>query len=103
MHDYTELKKKNGERISQTLDSPIMFADIWELSEIMLALAAILIFGIVFFSWILMTLSLVGILVVSPILKRTNNKGFLFHYLYKKFGMSLPELINPRGNRKFSD
>ena len=53
MYDYAELKKTHGARISQTLDSPIMFADIWELSEIMWSLAAILIFGIAFYSYVL--------------------------------------------------
>ncbi len=103
MHDYTELKKTHGSRISQTLDSPIMFADIWELSEILWSLTAILIFGILFYSWILMSLSLLWTLILSPIFKKSKNKGFILHYPYRKFGMSLPGLVNPKGNRKYSD
>ncbi len=103
MLDYRELKKTHGQRISQTLDSPIMFAGTWELSEIILALMSVLFFGIMFYSWVLMILSLVWILIASPIIKKHNNKGILFHYLYKKTGMRLPGLMNPRGPRKYSD
>ena len=103
MLDYTELRRTHGERISQTLDTPIMFADIWELSEVLWSLAAILVFGILFYSWVLMIVCLLWTLVIGPIIKRNHNKGILFHYPYKKFGMSLPGIINPKGRRKFSD
>lgn len=103
MVDYTELKKTHGSRISQTLDSPIMFADIWELSEIMWSLGFILVFGILFYSWILMILSLVWTLIISPYIKRNHNKGILLHYPYKKLGMTLPGIMNPGCNKKYSD
>ncbi len=80
-----------------------MFADIWELSEVMWSLGFILVFGILFYSWILMILSLVWTLIVSPYIKRNHNKGILLHYPYKKFGMTLPGIMNPGHDKKYSD
>ena len=103
MLNYSSIRKSHGSRVSQTLDSPIMFADIWELSEVLWALAVILIFGILFYSWILMSLGLTLTLIIGPLLKRKYNKGILIHYPYKKFGMNLPQLPNPGRARHFSD
>lgn len=50
MYDYTELKEKHGRKVSQTIDSPITVFEIWELSDVFIALFIILIFGVVFYS-----------------------------------------------------
>ena len=51
MHDYKSLKRLHGSRVSQTIDSPIMIFDFWELSEAFTALFVVLLFGVVFYSW----------------------------------------------------
>ena len=89
--------------MSQVIDSPILVFDYFELGEVFAALFSILIFGIVFYSWGLMFLSLVAILGVVPQIRRRNKKGILFHWPYYKLGMSLPGLINPQGPQKYSD
>lgn len=103
MHNYDELKKTHGCRISQTLDSPIMFVDLWELSDVLWSLVAILIFGLLFYSWWLLIASLIWILGIAPFIKRNTNKGYFLHWPYKKWGMNLPGLINPGANKRYSD
>ena len=103
MHDYLELKLKHGTKVSQTVDSPIMIFDFWELSDGILALFIVLVFGILFYSWGVMILLLIMTLVVGPTIKKRNSKGIYLHWPYRKFGISLPGLMNPRGRRKFSD
>ncbi len=103
MHSYKELKKTHGCRISQTLDSPIMFANIWELSDLLLCLSSILIFGLIFYSWVLLLVSLVWTLAINPYIKKHYNRGILIHWPYKALKMELKGLINPRGNKRYSD
>lgn len=103
MHDYTELKKHHGNFVSQTIDSPIMIFDFWELSDAIAALMIVLVFGVIFFSWGTMFLLLVLCLGVGPVIKRKNHRGIFFHWPYKRFGVSLPGLLNPKGRRKYSD
>ncbi len=103
MHQYDSLKQKHSTRVSQTIDSPIMVFDYFELGEVFTGLLALLIFGIVIYSWELMFLSLFITLGVGPVIRRRNKKGIFFHWPYKHLGMSLPGLVNPRGNKKYSD
>jgi hypothetical protein len=103
MHDYSTLKRDHGNKVSQTIDSPILIFDFWELSDAFLALAIILIFGVVFYTWGIMFVLLILSLGVVPFIKRRNERGIFFHWPYRKFGLSLPGLVNPRGTRKFSD
>jgi hypothetical protein len=103
MHDYQLLKKLHGNRVSQTIDSPITIFDFWELSDAFAALFIILIFGVLFYSWGVMFLLLLLALGVGPIVKRKNKPGVFFHWPYRHLWISLPGLINPRGRRKYSD
>jgi hypothetical protein len=103
MYDYTELKEKHGRKVSQTIDSPITVFEIWELSDVFIALFIILIFGVVFYSWWTMFILLTFFLGVGPVIKKRNNKGVFLHWPYRKLNMTLPSLINPKGKRKYSD
>lgn len=103
MVNYKSLARTHGMPISQTLDSPIMFLDVWELSDVLMALASILVFGIIFYSWGLMLFALIWCLGIAPKIKEKNNKGILLHFPYKRFGMKLPGLMNPGRNKRFSD
>ncbi len=103
MHDYSLIKEKFGRKVSQSIDSPIMVFDFWELSDVFIALFIILIFGVVFYSWWTMFILLSLFLGVGPVIKRKNNKGIFLHWPYSHLGMSLPALINPKGKKKYSD
>jgi hypothetical protein len=50
-----------------------------------------------------MMLLLVFFLVLGPIIKKRNNRGIYLHWLYRKFFMTLPGLMNPKGTRRYSD
>jgi hypothetical protein len=102
MYDYEPLRKL-GSRVSKTINDPIMIADIWELGDAFAALLIILIFGIIFYSWGIMTILLFFVVVVSPIIKKNNNRGIFLHWPYRFLKMSLPGIVNPQGTRKFSD
>ena len=103
MHDYTEMRRSHGYLVNQTLDSPILVFEFWELSEVFVALGLILIFGVVFYQWLLLCLLLVVTLVGLPYLRRNFNRGMEFHYPYRKFGVSLPGLVNPKFRTQMSD
>ena len=103
MHNYEKMKEKYGTKISQTIDSPIMVFDYFELSEVFMALFVILIFGVVFYSWGIMLFFLALTLGLGPVIRRKNKKGVYFHKPYRLLKMSLPALINPKGKNKFSD
>lgn len=103
MHSYESLKRNHGIKVSQTIDSPIMVFDYFELSDVFIALFILLVFGVLFYSWGIMFLLLFLFLGLGPIIKKQNEKGIFFHWPYNKFGMSLPGLINPKGKRKYSD
>lgn len=103
MYDYSEIRELHGRKVSQTIDSPIMVFEFWELSDLFIALFIVLIFGVIFYSWWTMFTLLFLFLGLGPMIKRKNNKGIFLHYPYKRFGMSLPALINPKGRRKYSD
>ena len=98
------LKAKHSSLVSQTIDSPIMIFDFWELSDVFIALFIILIFGVLFYSWGTMFALLVLCLGAGPVIKKKSPKGIFFHWPYTNFRMELPGLSNPRGNkRRFSD
>ena len=103
MHDYSELRRTFGRQVSQTLDSPITLFDVWELSEIFVALFLILVLGVLFYEWFLLCLSLVVTLVGLPYVRRNYNKGMAFHYPYRRFKMHLPGLVNPGTRHPVSD
>lgn len=103
MHDYTEMRKRLGHSVNQTLDAPIMIFDTWELSEVFVALAEILIFGVVFYEWVPLCILLGITLVGLPYIRKNYNKGMAFHYPYRRFGMHLPGLSNPGGRIRVSD
>jgi len=103
MYNYDSLKENHGNRVSQTIDSPILVFDYFELTEVFAALLVMLVFGIIFYSWGLMLLFLILILGVGPHVRRRNKKGIYFHWPYRKLHMSLPGLINPKGRKKYSD
>ena len=103
MHSYESMRKKHGVKVSQTIDSPIMVFDYFEISELFLALVILLIFGVIFYSWGLMILLLIITLGLGPIIRRRSKKGIFFHWPYRHLKMSLPGLINPQKNKKYSD
>jgi len=102
MFDYYCLRAK-GNHVSQTINDPIMIVDFWELGDAFAALFIILVFGIMFYSWGLMSVLLFFALFVAPIIKRNSNRGVFLHLPYRILGMSLPGLANPKGERKYSD
>lgn len=89
--------------MNQTLDAPILVFEYWELSEVFVALAMILIFGIMFYEWVLLCVLLILTLIGLPYIRRNYNRGMEFHYPYKTLGMSLPGLINPKWRGRMSD
>lgn len=98
------LKAKHSSLVSQTIDSPIMVFDFWELSDVFVALFIILIFGVLFYSWFTMFTLLSLCLGAGPVIKKKYPKGIFFHWPYARLRMDLPGLLNPRGNaRRFSD
>lgn len=98
------LKAKHSSAVSQTIDSPIMVFDFWELADVFVALFIILIFGVMFYSWGTMFSLLILCLGAGPAIKKKHPKGIFFHWPYAKLRMSLPGLVNPRGNgRRYSD
>jgi hypothetical protein len=103
VHEYGRLKKLHGKRVSQTIDSPIMIMDFWELSDAFAAVLVVLMFGVILYSWGIMSALLLVCLVAVPIIKRSHNRGVFLHWPYRNLWISLPGLLNPRGRRKFSD
>ena len=103
MYSYEKMREDYGQRVSQTVDSPIMVMDYFELSDVFLAVGIVMFFGVILYSWFLMFFLLAISLGVLPIIKKRNPKGILLHWPYKKFTMSLPGMLNPGGRRKFSN
>ncbi len=103
MHTYDSMKAKYSKKVCQTIDSPIMVFDYFELGDVFAALGAMMLFGIVLYSWELLFLSLALILGVGPVVRRRNNKGIILHWPYRHLKMSLPGLVNPQKNQKYSD
>ena len=98
------LKTKFASIVSQTIDSPIMVFDVWEMSDVFIGLFIILIFGVLFYSWGTMFGLLFLCLVAGPAIKKRHPKGIFLHWPYARLHMSLPGLVNPRGTeRHYSD
>jgi hypothetical protein len=80
-----------------------MIFDYWELGDAFAALLVVLIFGVVFYEWAVMLLLLALVLGVGPMIRRRNEKGVFLHWPYRTLGISLPGLINPQGQKTYSD
>ena len=103
MHSYASMRARHGNPVSQTIDSPIMIFDYWQIGDAFVAIGVVLVFGVVFYEWALM-MGLLGIvLVIGPAIRRRNEKGIFLHWPYRKLGVSLPGLLNPQGRRTYSD
>ena len=85
------------------MDSPITIFDYWELSDAMVAIGIVLVFGVLFYEWALMMLLLALVLGFLPAVRRRNEKGIFLHWPYRHLHMSLPGLINPQGEKTYSD
>lgn len=103
MHSYTAMRVAHGRRVSQTIDSPIMIFDYWELSDAFVAIGVVLVFGVLFYEWGWMIGLLAFVLGVGPAIRRRNEKGIFLHWPYRQLGISLPGLVNPKGRRTYSD
>ncbi len=103
MHDYVEIRRRYGRKVSQTIDEAIMIFDYFELGDAFAALIVIMVFGVVFYSWGTMCVLLALVLGAAPVIRRRNEKGIFLHWPYRNFGVSLPGLFNPKGRRTFSD
>ena len=103
MHDYAALRTSHGNKVSQTIDAPIMIFDFFELSDAFTALFVVLVFGVVFYAWGAMCVLLALVLGVGPMIKRRHEKGIFMHLPYRWLGIALPGLVNPKGQRTFSD
>ena len=103
MHDYTALRARHGNKVSQTIDAPIMIFDFFELSDAFAALFIILVFGVIFYAWGTMCLLLFLVLGIGPVIKRRHEKGIFLHLPYRWLGVNLPGLVNPKHRRVFSD
>lgn len=102
MHSYEGLRRSHGSRVSQTIDAPIMVLDLWTLGDAFSAIGVILVFGVVFYNWVVMLALLVLILGLAPLIRRRSDPGVFLHFPYRVWRMSLPGIINPRGRRTFS-
>lgn len=96
MHDYQSLKRHHGNRVSQTIDSPIMIFDFWELSDAFGALFIVLIFGVLFYSWGTMFVLLLLTMCLVPIIRKQSPRGIFFHWPFRFLGVKLPGLLNPK-------
>lgn len=103
MHSYETMKRRHGTQVVQTIDQPITIFDYWELTDVFLALAVILVLGVIFYEWVAMLVGLCIVVVAVPAIRKHCEKGVFFHWPYRNWGMSLPGLVNPRGRRTYSD
>lgn len=103
MHSYSRIRERHGGRVSQTIDSPITIFDYWQLADAFTAIGVILVFGVLLYEWGLMMLLLGLVLLVGPAIRIRNEKGFFVHWPYRRLGISLPGLVNPKGERTYSD
>lgn len=106
MHSYENMRSVHGRRVSQTIDSPITIFDYWEITDAFAAIGIILIFGVLFYEWLLMAISLGAVLIALPAVRRNHERGILLHWPYRHLGISLPGLVNPgssAGLKRYSD
>lgn len=97
------LKQRHSRSISQTIHSPILVFDYWELTDVFAALTVIFIFGVLFYSWGTMLLLLALVLGFGPAIKRRYPRGIFMHWPFSRLHMSLPGLVNSKGSRRYSD
>lgn len=103
MHSYAGIKLRHGNRVSQTIDTPIAIFDYWQLGDAFAALVVVLVFGVMLYEWLAMIALLLAVLVLGPVIRATNEKGVFLHWPYRHLGVSLPGLINPEGRKHYSD
>ena len=103
MNDYSEIRRKYGVSVNQTLDQPIMVLETWELWELFVAMFWMLCFGAILSNWWMMFTLVVGTLAGLPYLRTHYPKGKAFHILYSQFHVPLSGLIAPLGTRRLSD
>jgi hypothetical protein len=103
MHDYVGLRRTHGRQVSQTIDSPIMLFDWFELSDAFAVLGIVLVLGVLLYAWIAMLVGLVIVIGIVPVIRHKNDPGVFLHWPYKTFGMSLPGIMNPGGESRYSD
>ena len=103
MHNYDSMRSKYGKKVPQTVDSPILVFDYFELADVFIAFGIVLVFGVLLYCWWLMFLLLILFLGFGPAIKKKNEKGIFMHWPYKNLNMSLPGLVNPKGKKKYSD
>lgn len=103
MHSYDAIKRRHGRRVSQTVDTPILVFDYWELSDAFGALLVVFLFGVIFYEWGLMFVALLITLGAVPAIRRRNQRGVFLHWPYRHLRVSLPGLVNPKGRRRYSD
>ncbi len=103
MYNYEKLRKNHGNPVSQTIDTPILIFDHFELGDAFLALGVVMVFGVFFYMWDVMAIGLILVLGFAPKIRQKNNKGIFFHWPYRHLGINLPGLMNPKIRRKYSD
>lgn len=103
MHSYAGIKLRHGNRVSQTIDAPIVILDYWQLGDAGAVIIVVLVFGIMLYEWAAMIVLLLVVLVLAPIIRATNERGVFLHWPYRHLGISLPGLINPEGRKIYSD
>jgi len=103
VYRYDSLRERFGTKVVQTIDEPIKVFDYFELSDVFISLMIILIFGVIFYEWLMMAVLLSGFLGLRPVIKRRNNRGIFRHWPYRYLRMSLPGLVNPIRRQRYSD
>ena len=81
MHSYANMRERHGNAVSQTIDSPIMIFDYWELGDAFAAIGVILVFGVLFYEWTLMMALLLVVLGIGP-----GDEVIVFEPYYENYG-----------------
>ena len=80
-----------------------MIFDYIEVGDGFLALLVILVFGVIFYSWGTILVLLVLSIGIVPVIRHRNEHGIFLQWPYKQLGTSLPGLMNPKGEQRYSD
>lgn len=100
---YQEIRADHAKVIAQTLDTPVMILDYWELTDVYAALVILFICGLILAQWTLTLVLFVLVMGLIPSVRRKNEKGFFFHWPYKNLGVPLRGLPNPLKKTRYSD
>lgn len=100
---YYQLRVAHGRAIAQTLDSPVLVMDYWELTDVYATLIVVIVGGLIMAQWLLTLIMLVTVLGVVPSVRKNNEKGFLYHWPYKQLGIELRGITNPQRRSAYSD